>query len=280
MMSISISILLQTVQSDTLSKIAEKTDSLNTQVISPDNLSEMTEKLETLGAQVEAQQFFIYILFGILAIFLLAAFFLVKRFVALQYETDKKQNDRLVKIENHFNVKVKENNGDLISLNEEFQALKKKLEKITVVSQVHSARPESIYPSSALSQKPESNPYQQRSTVSEAYTNVASSTPVNIIKYFSLQEGQGNSLSVLERHLVDDSSMAWFKMNITGNTATFEINQNAVRNILADIPQLHRYALPFDSVQNPSRVETVRVGQMRKDGKNWIVTEKITVKLT
>ena len=238
-------------------------------------IESLEEQVGSLEEQVNSQQFLIYVLFGLLAVIMLASFLFVKRLLKDQIDTDKRQNVRLSEIEKQFNIRFKNASDDVNKLSEQMDILKQKQERQTVSSQ-QPQTPSRGFPGQ---QQASNSSYQTQQGIGVTNSNTGSTSPQKMVKYFSLQEGQGSQLSVLERHLVDDGSLAWFKMNINGNTATFEINPNATVSILSDIPQLHSYATPFDSIQNPTRVLTMRPGQMRKDGKSWIVTEKITIKL-
>ena len=237
-------------------------------------IESLKEQVGSLEEQINNQQFLIYVLFGLLVVLLLVSFLFVKRLLKEQMDIDKRQNARLSEIEKQFNIRIKNASDDVNKLSEQMDILKQKQERQSVISQQQT-------PVKGFSgQQQASNPSSQaQQGFGGTNTNTGSPSPQKMVKFFSLQEGQGSQLSVLERHLVDDGSLAWFKMNINGNTATFEINPNATVSILSDIPQLHSYATPFDSIQNPTRVLTMRPGQMRKDGKSWIVTEKITIKL-
>lgn len=252
--------------------------SLLLQAASAEMLSELTHKIEDLETLVDTQQLLLYILLGIMVVFLLVAFFIVKRLLILQSDVDKKQTERIVLIEKKVNTLITTTNNNLGKLNNEMDILKKKQDSISVIPQSQSTH-SGGFADMFRQQSSSGQVSQPQQSNRDSYSNQELNQHSKTVKYFSLQEGQGSQLSVLERHLVDDGSMAWFKMIITGDTASFEINPNAAGSILADIPQLHSYAQPFDSTQNPSRVLTIRPGKMRKDGKSWIVTDKITVKL-
>ena len=252
--------------------------SLLLQAASTEMLSELNQKLEDLEMQVGNQQLLIYILFGALVAFVLLAFFIVKRLLILQSDIDKKQTERIGAIEKKINALITMTKNNLGEMNNQMDILRKKQDSIPMTSQSQSAH-SGGYADMLRLQNSSGQVSQPQQSNRGSNSNQETSQPTKMVKYFSLQEGQGNQLSVLERHLVDDGSMAWFKMTITGDAASFEINPNAVGSILSDIPQLHSYAQPFDSPQNPTRVLTVRPGKMRKDGKSWIVTDKINVKL-
>lgn len=248
------------------------------QAASAEVLSELTQRLEDLEVQAGTQQLLIYILLGILVVFLLVSFFIVKRLLILQSDIDNKQTERIGAIEKKINSLITTTNNNLGKMNDQMDILKKKQDMVPTSPQqqsVHSGGYADMIRQQNSSGQVSQSQQNNRGSISNQETN----QPTKMVKFFSLQEGQGSQLSVLERHLVDDGSMAWFKMTITGDTASFEINPNAVGSILSDIPQLHSYAQPFDSPQNPTRVLTVRPGKMRKDGKSWIVTDKINVKL-
>lgn len=252
--------------------------SLLLQAASAEMLSELTQKLEDLEIQVGTQQLLIYILLGVLVSFVLVAFFIVKRLLILQSDIDTKQTERIGAIEKKINVLITTTNNNLGKMNDQMDILKKKQDSIQTTSQSQSAY-YGGYTDKLRQQNSPGQVSQPQQSNRGSNSNQETNQPTKMVKYFSLQEGQDSQLSVLERHLVDDGSMAWFKMTITGDAASFEINPNAVVSILSDIPQLHSYAQPFDSPQNPTRVLTVRPGKMRKDGKSWIVTDKINVKL-
>lgn len=237
------------------------------QSTSAEVVSELSEKVEVLERLLSKQQILIYILFGLIVLFVAVLFFIVKRILNLQIETDRTQNLRLQEIEQKLQDSLASANNNVNVLKDQVESLKR-----TQTRTIEASR----QPQPMTSQANQAST--QNSQRSSSSSNIGT-TPQNVVKYFSLQQGEGVQLSVLDRHLVDDSSMAWFKMTISGNNATFEINQNSVSSILADIPQLHSYTNPFDSVTNPSQILTVRPGQMRKEGKSWIVTQKITIKL-
>lgn len=238
-------------------------------------IESLEEQVKSLEEQVNNQQLLIYVSIGLIVVLMLTTFLFIKRLLKEQIETDKRQNARLAEIEKQINIRFKNANDDVNKLSEQMDILKQKQEKQSLMSQ----RQQVPTRESTGQQHANYSSFQTQQGIGGTSANTSTMPPQKMIKYFSLQEGQGSQLSVLERHLVDDESLAWFKMNINGNTASFEINPNATGSILSDIPQLHSYATPFDSVQNPTRVLTVRPGQMRKEGKSWIVTEKITVKL-
>jgi uncharacterized membrane protein len=58
-------------------------------------IESLEEQVGSLEEQVNSQQFLIYVLFGLLAVIMLASFLFVKRLLKDQIDTDKRQNVRL-----------------------------------------------------------------------------------------------------------------------------------------------------------------------------------------
>lgn len=96
-------------------------------------------------------------------------------------------------------------------------------------------------------------------------------------KYFMMQAA-GSRLSVTDRLLKDDNR-GWFRMDFNGNNATYQINETAASQILEDVATLKIFVKDFDILGNASSIKTIKPGRMERQGNEWVVTEKTTIKL-
>ena len=102
-------------------------------------------------------------------------------------------------------------------------------------------------------------------------------SPAKVIKYFMLQESGGN-LIVNNRHLKDDA-IGWFCMEMNGEKAQYVINPRLVPQMLEDLSTLKMFTKDFDAIGNAKTIKTVAPGKMEKRGAEWVVTDRIKIKL-
>ena len=92
-----------------------------------------------------------------------------------------------------------------------------------------------------------------------------------------LQESGGN-LIVNNRHLKDDA-IGWFCMEMNGEKAQYVINPRLVPQMLEDLSTLKMFTKDFDAIGNAKTIMTVAPGKMEKRGAEWVVTDRIKIKL-
>lgn len=102
--------------------------------------------------------------------------------------------------------------------------------------------------------------------------------PKSVVKYFMLNE-IGGRLLARERNLKDDP-VSWFRMEINGNRATYDINRKMLGEILSDMATLRICTKDFESKSGARDIVTQKQGTMEKTGTDWIVTEKLAIKLS
>lgn len=243
-------------------------------------LSEQGKSIEVLQGQVDFLQLMVYVLIGVLAVIVVVAIYILKRLLILQANTDKEQNLRLRDLEKRLNERISSTTKDVARLNDSVETLK--IDQTRVAQQTARQLQEKTKnggyadmlnrqaaSTTDLNSQSRQNPLSQQQATKLA----------EVVKFFSLQEMDDGHVGVLERRLVNDDTLAWFRMTINGNNATFEVNQKAVSNILADIPQMRNYTNQFDPLPGATGIKTLVPGRMRKEGKSWVVTDKVTIKL-
>lgn len=234
-------------------------DSLTTkiQALLQDSIAS-TRQVEELQGQVDTLQTTVTAL-CVVVIVLIAGYLLrQKKLKKLQSLTDGKQDDKLAELEAKIDQKLNTAASDV-------NALKGKVNDLTIrAEQTEKPEPptETItYGSAHVKVQKEEAPREQQQA-----------------KYFTLQESEGRLL-VRERNLKNDSSRGWFVMHIDGNSASYDINPNAIPSILADLATLGFFANAFEANANAKGIRTQSKGKLHKNGDCWIVTEKITIEL-
>ena len=88
-----------------------------------------------------------------------------------------------------------------------------------------------------------------------------------------------NQLSTYDRSISDNGSDKLFVMEYDEGTsvATYTINAANKNEVLSDIQTFQKYAEEFTISGKPTDVAVVKSGKMEKQGKRWVVTEKIIV---
>lgn len=252
--------------SDTTNSIVQVTtlgaqpyDSLMTkiQALLQDGIAS-TRQVEDLQGQIETLQTTVTIL--CVVVFVLIARYLLrqKELKKLQSQTGGKQDDKLAELEAKIDQKLSAVASDV-------NALKGKVNDLTIRAE-QTAKPEPptetiTYGSAPVKMQKEEAPRERQQT-----------------KYFTPQEIDGRLL-VWEYNLKNDSSRGWFVMHIDGDSASYDINPNAIPSILADLVTLGFFANAFEANANAKGIRTQSKGRLRKEKANWIVTEKITIEL-
>ncbi len=97
-------------------------------------------------------------------------------------------------------------------------------------------------------------------------------------RFTNLME-DNNQLSTYDRSISDNGSDKLFVMEYDEGTsvATYTINAANKNEVLSDIQTFQKYAEEFTISGKPTDVAVVKSGKMEKQGKRWVVTEKIIV---
>lgn len=182
-----------------------------------------------------------------------------KKFLLSEIEGKKKSEELLKKLE---------------ELSEKLESLEGAVKKSAPAPSSSQAN----YQAAVLSEKQKKN-----TTRSEPALRTAErvSRPAKIVRYGSFRVDEDGSIKTEQRVWTDDgSSNHLFRIEFeeNANTASYTINPNRKDAILADLQTFQNYTDKFMlSGGVPKDVNVVHEGKLRKDGREWVVTEKLKV---
>lgn len=228
------------------------------------NVTGLQEQVEALQSQVDSQQLLIWALAALLALLIIGLVVTMRKINKSQSIVDRSQDKKLQELERRLNERVHDATSDV-------KSLKNKLDDLETATNVA----KETYFESRSGYK--GNQAEQTSNHQES-DNRTTSKPESNLKYFIPQEMNGQ-LIVKDRNLKAENSRSWFIMNISGNTATYDINPLAQSSMLSDIMTLSMCVNGFEPKPNARSIRTLSKGSMRKHGDSWIVTEKLTIEL-
>lgn len=180
----------------------------------------------------------------------------------------KKDIDKLKQSVAQLNAEKKNLRDELDSLSSSFNSQKLVFESLRMGS-------------SAITQKPNSNPQQvpQRKDFGQAKS-------AKKVLYATLQSPDENGvLRFSERSMIEKSSsqkLFQVEIDLASGSGIYRINPNAIPMILADLQMLKDFVKPFSFSGNPSTaiIKDKRVGRITKQGSFWIVDEPLEISIS
>lgn len=243
-----------------------------------DQIDSLEQQLSSLESQLENQQLIIWVLVAFFVICAITIFLALRRNMGIRSQTGIVETKMVSQMDKRLFAKVDDLSRQVSALKEKIEVIEQK--EATVEKDIKN-RLTLLQRNTGNSDVRESNQVVRHDVVHQKESQnlpLQKSSGTSSTKYFSLQEEEGQ-LFVKERNLKDDSSRSWFRMEISGDTATYDINQHVVSSILEDISTLRLCANDFDPNPSSTAIMTIKPGHLRKEGHSWVVTEKITVKL-
>lgn len=234
-----------------------------------DFITQTQQTIEELQERADSQETIVWVLavVAIAALALAVYTFVTAKQLKASKEIDEANNNKdvakesLRKLEQRLTTFIKEANDELTNRLETTKS-----ELLTLIDGKVDKGATSVY---TAAPKPDATPSPCADRKEEPKANK---------KYFTLQEAAGQ-LTVKERNLKDDDSKGWFVMEIDGSSAKYDINQRMVSDILSDQAVLRLCANDFEANASAKNIKTLAKGTMRKDGQQWVVTNKITIEL-
>lgn len=100
-----------------------------------------------------------------------------------------------------------------------------------------------------------------------------------VSKYCSFLIDEKGAVKTEQRILTDDDSYHWFRICYEegSDRATYTINLRRRDAILSDLQTFQNYTEPFVLTGMPSDIKVTRQGILRREGKTWVVTQKVKV---
>lgn len=238
-----------------------KTD--NTTTITSDQIEELEESIKDLKKDIKKARRGNRFTFILLLAVAGAGFYFYRKMQSDQEQLRKEQKQQLKDFANKFNNSLLDASKNIEKKVNEIRDDNSRAQQQTRQQQTHQQPSRS----SEVTQRPQTSQSTQQT----------SQSPKETVKYFMLTEQGGKSFA-RERNLKDEP-ISWFCMKINGNKASYDINRKVLNDILSDIATLQMCTKEFEMKQNARDIVTVRPGTMEKVGSDWVVIDKLTIKL-
>lgn len=105
--------------------------------------------------------------------------------------------------------------------------------------------------------------------------------PKPVVRYGQIAVMSQDDLITESAYMSEDEAGMPFEFTFVNNMAegTYDIAPSARNSFLRDIRIITPYVQAFEAIPNPKMIKTISKGKLRKNGMQWVITEKAKIEL-